>query len=404
MTMFRTQSKTDYNFDEGTITEVDTVRKLCKIKTLSGQNLTNVQYVLGGPGGASRSGDRSSPVMGDRVIVNSSLGFPVIIGFLPRLQTSNNVYPQSINTGNQLVDTGSFSPGGDSTLPDTSSPPDMVQGDRIFTNVGGGMLAILRGGSLLLRSSRLAQIFISKYDDVVKVVSRNWEHFTDLHSDTIKNLGGRLYRYTGYAQNFANSHIENYLYNEYWGDVAQAETAQANYIEPGNPTPDDRIKKESVVNENGGAGVNLMTREVHLTGEVKQQVFNVPQTGYTMIDQTYGETNITAGTMNGASPPSTINPYTSSTQTPAQVTITYNGTNTETINANQINLSFEGNPTFNMNSSGIQAVMGSGEINMSSSSVVISFGSAQVTLNSAGVSCTFGGHFVNVTASGPQFG
>lgn len=401
--MFKTQSSVDYRYEEGTVSEVDTYRKLAKVKTLSGQNLTNVPYMTG-PGGASRSGERSSPVMGDRVVISSVLGYPIIAGFLPRLQTTTNVYPVSINSGNQLVDTGSFSSGGDSTVPDTSSPPDMIGGDRIFTSVGGGILGVLRGGSILLRSSRLAEIFISKWDDLVRVVSRNWEHFTDLHSDTIKNLNGRLYRYTGYSQTFVNSQKENYLFNQYWGDVSQGETAQANYILPGNPTPDDRIYKEAIVNANGGAGVNLMTREVHLTGEVKQQVTNVPQTGYTLIDQTYGQTTVTAGTMNGASPPSAINPYTSSTQTPAQVTITYNGVNTETINANEINLSFGGNPTFNMNSSGIQAIMGSGEINMSSSSIVISFGGAQVTLNSAGVSCTYSGHFVNVTASGPQFG
>jgi hypothetical protein len=360
--MFNNPAPVDKTLEEGTVTEIDAKRKLCRIKTMSGRNLNSVTW-LSSFGGASRGSDRGTPLLGDRVLIDSRLGYPIIIGSAPRLQGSDNIFPLSIDQGAELVDTGSFSPANDNIIPDQNSPADMVSGDRILSSQGGGMVAILRGGSLLLRSSRLAEIFISKWDDVVRVVSRNWEHFTDASADTIKNIAGRVYRYTGYANTAAAGKIENYQYEQFIGDVGLAETSKDTYFDLSGAT-DTRIYKEQVP--------GVLTRQLYLDG--------------------------TSDTKSGAGP------FTRVKQTPAMTEITFNDTNLITIDTNKIFLSFNGNPTVTLSATGIKAVFGGATFTMDNNQIQAVFGGATFTMDGNGVASNFGGHFVNVTSGGVQFG
>ncbi len=375
--MFNHSSPTDSSLDEGTVTEVDSIRKLCRVKTLSGQNLTSVFWPQPS-GGASRGGDRVTPALGDRVTIENRLGFPVISGFLPRLQNMDGAYPVNIDGGETLVDTGSFSAAGAAMTFDQNAAKDMTNGDRLITSAGGGILGILRGGSILLRSSRLAEIFICKWDDLVRVVSRNWEHFTDLSSDTIKNLKGRVFRYTGYAQTFADSKIENYKFNQYFGDVALAEASKTDYENAGEPAADQRIYKEEILTEAGVTGDELYRRELRVDGAQDIVITNAEGTLFTRINMTNGNVLITSS--DGAA-----TTFTKIYHTKDEVKITYNDVNVIKINATQINLSKGGNPTINMDAAGIQAVFGDGQINMSSSSVNTTFSGHFCTVNGSGV-------------------
>lgn len=375
--MFNNPIRPTNDVEEATVTEVDLNGKLCKVKTSSGKNLKGISFIYP-MGGANRGGIRGTPTLGDRVLIDSRLGFPCIAAYLPRLQGVDNTFPIAIDTGEELVETGSFSPAGGEVILDMNSPSDAVVGDQLISSVGGGVIAMLRGGSILLRSSRLAEIFISKWDDVVRVTARNFELFTDLSSETIKNMGGSLYRYAGYAQKFADTKIENYLFNQYWGNVVQGLSSQANYINDTALAPDDRIYKEQIVDAAGGN--ELMYREIHLTGEVDVKV-STPGGTTSQIKQTNNSTLITTTTGGGQ-------PFTKMYQTPAQVTVSFNDTNIVTINTSEIQMSFGGNPTLTMDANGIRAIFGGAEINMSSS----------------GIACTYSGHFMNVTSSGVQTG
>lgn len=360
--MFNNPTPVDKTLEEGSVTEVDAKHFLCRVKTMSGRNLNSVSW-LSSYGGASRGSDRGTPLLGDRVMVDTRLGYPLIIGAAPKLQSSDNVFPLSIDTGTESVDTGSFSPSNDAVMPDQNSPSDMVGGDRIISSQGGGMIAILRGGSLLFRSSRLAEIFISKWDDVVRVVSRNWEHFTDASADVIKSIAGRVYRYSGYSNTFASSKLGSYQYEQFIGDVGLAETSKDNYNDTSGAT-DSRIFKEQVP--------GLLTRELFLDG--------------------------TSDTKSGSGT------FTRVKQTPAVASITYNDVNLATVSTDKIFLSFGGNPTVTLDASGIKAVFGGATFTMDANEIVAVFNGANFTMDANGIKSEFSGHFVNVTSGGVQFG
>ena len=352
--MFNNPVKPSYDTEEGIVTQVDPIRKHCKVKTMTGQNLEQVQW-LEPVGNSSRMGDRLCPVMGDRVKLSYGLGHPVIEGTLPKLQTSDLAFPVNIDTGIMTVDTGDYSPGGGTIIGDTNKPGDLMAGDRVIASTGGGLLAVLRGGSILLRSSRLSEIFLCKWDDLVRIVSRNWEHYTDVSSDIVKNLRGRIYRYTGYTNSFSDSKNESYPLNFYYGDTAIAESVKTNWASPPSTIPATNaiLYKEQVTS----GGSEVMHRTLDTSGDEEIKVTN---------GSVYTQTNLT----------------------PSQVTITYNGQNTIVINSADIIISRSDGAVITLDASGIRAVFGSGEINMSS----------------AGVNTTFGSHFMNVTSSGVQLG
>lgn len=346
--MLNNPSKIDNTFDEGTVTEVDPIRSFCKVKTLRGQNLDQVQW--GQPsGGSSRAGDRVTPVMGDRVVVMHGLGYPLIILFLPRTQTSDSAFPINIDTGTLAVDTGNFSPEGVNAINDVNKAGDLSVGDRVIASSGGGILAVLRGGSLLMRSSRLAEIFISKWDDVVRIVSRNFEHFTDVSSDIVKNIKGRVYRYTGYAATSDAAKIENYGYNLYYGDVALAQAVKTGYQNAGAPP----------------ASSSIIFREEVPAGSMYRIVDGVSGA----VTQVVGQTKI----------------Y----QDGTKVTVDFGGNHIATWDGSQIKLDYEGQQTVTVNGSVIDLKHSSG---------------AEVNLSSDGAKTTFNGHFVNVTSGGVQMG
>jgi hypothetical protein len=352
--MFNNPSSVDSLLEEGVVTEVDIKNKLCKVRTLSGQKLSGVRWQLP-VGGSTRSGDRISPTLGDQVYISYGLGYPLITGSASKLQNGENIFSSGIDTGEQLIDTGNFSESGGNVIGDQNAPKDMLVGDRVIGSSGGGLIALLRAGSVLLRSSRLAEIFISKWDDCVRIVSRNFEHFTDVSSDIVKNIKGRVYRYTGYAKSFNDGKVEDYSYHQYYGDTALAEAVKTDYQNAGAlPAASNVIYKEQVT----GTGGELLYRELHLDG-MHDLVIKMGSV-FTRIKNTNGE-----------------------------VTITYNDVNVIKVNATEISLKKGGDQ--------ISAVL-------TDSSVVTKFNGAVHTLDSTGVSSTFGGHFIKVTSGGVSFG
>ena len=381
--MFSNPTKIDYSLDEGTVTEVDATRKFCKVKTMSGQNLDAVKWLYSS-GGSSRGGDRSTPRLGDAVVIHNGLGYPLIIGYLPRIAGGDNIFSSPIDVGEQLVDTGNFSYGSNDVRPDQNAPKDMVSGDRIIGSEGGGFIALLRAGSVLLRSSRLAEIFVCKWDDLVRVVSRNWEHFTDLSSDTIKHIGGRLYRYTGYANNVGEGLSENYKFNQYWGDVSLGEKGKADYIniqDGAGPAQDDRIYKEEIVTGSGASDTLRYTREIHLTGEHFVRVQNDGNTLFSQMDVTNTTADIKTSSGDGST-------FTHFQQTKDQTIVSYNDTNIITINKDEILLNFSGDPTILMDANGVHAKFGSATMNLLGSTATINFGGTTFVLDGSTITGT----------------
>ena len=357
--MFNNPVKPDSRQDEGTVMQVDLRRQACKVLTLNGQKLDNVQW-LQPYGGNERHGDRVSPRMGDRVMLSYGLGYPVIVGFLPRSQSGTASFPLSIDSGQAPVDTGNYAPGTPGLVGDASKPQDMLLGDRVIGSQGGGMIGLLRAGSVLVRSSRAAEIFLSRLGDLVRVVSRNFEHFTDLSSDVIRNHKGRVYRYLGVSNLFGKAKLEDYQYHQYYGDTVAAEAVKTRYNDPPStiPTMGSVIFKEQVTGQAGDQPrAELMRRTLDLAGTEEVYITN-------------GESFTRMRATNGV------------------LTFSFGDQHTITVNKDKINAHHGGGA----------------DIVLTSDGIVSTFGSGKVEMNSSGVNTTFSGHFCKVNGSGVELG
>ena len=354
--MFNHETQIDPSIDEGVVIEVDASRKLCKVKTITGRNLVNVRW-LSPFGGSTRAGSRSVPVYGDSVLLSLGLGNPIILGFLPKVQTQDELGPVSINSNNTLIDTGNYGIKSDGAALDRNRPKEMVSGDQILSSPGGGLLAVLRGGSILVRSSRLAEVFLSKLQDLVRIVSRNFEHFTDVSSDVVRNFQNRVYRYVGYTKVATDARTENYTYHQFYGDVAAAMAIKTNYANySGTPSTDDIIAKERVTDSTGVT--EKMRREIHLDGKTDLVITN--GANFTRVVSTGGDVQVTYNDSNVVKVNAT------------ELSLNYGTVNSIVVNGSSVTLSQNGNPT--------------------------------IVMNSSGIAMTFGTHYVNITGAGVSFG
>ena len=291
--MFSNPAPVDKSLTEGIVTEVDTLRNVCKVKTQFNKQLIGVRWLIPS-GGASRSGIRTGPTMGDMVVIDSRLGSPLIIGYLPKSQSNAEAETsqQSLCNNSRTQETGNFtsSPCVNAGI-DVNKPSDQVSGDHIIQTQGGGLLAMLRGGSVLLRSSSFSEFFLSRWSSLARLVSDNFEHFTSLSTDVIKNYRGRVYRYTGYAKNYVEAKTETYRYHEFTGDTSIAEGVKATYNSPLTmpPAANTILRKEQVTDP----VAELMHHTLDLDGTDEVVVKNSGGTSFTRIKQTNGVVTIT---------------------------------------------------------------------------------------------------------------
>lgn len=354
----------DSNFMEGIVSSVDIERMFCQVKTNKGQNISSVTWLLSS-GGGDRGGSHEGPSIGDRVMITAALGYPVIIGFLPKRE-DGEAFPQPIDSGSALNDTGNLSPIRSGSVTNIGKPGDMVVGDSITSSKGGGVFGVLRSGSIILKASRLAQVFICKLDDLVRIVGRNYELFTDLSSKAHVSIRGRIYGFFGASDTLANSRLGKYKYKEFLGDTALAEHLEDNYqnVDPTSfPVANTIIKKEIILDATNNP---LMVETTDLSGESKKIIqTSAGASNSTTVDHLPSKHNVTsvAGSAVGVVDvtPSTI------------IISSTNGTLSEAV--------------------------------FTSSSATITYNnSATIVANASGINCTFGGHFVTIDSSGVHLG
>ena len=308
--------------EEGTIVQVDAKGMVCKVKTLRGQILPTVPYPI--PfGGSDRSGLRFAPQVGNRVVLNYGLGYPIIQCYLPRSQGVSGATPLTLHDGSGSPEVGGFGYSSD-MLGDQNKPTDIHDGDNVLSSLGGAIVATLRAGTVLLRGSRLAEITLSKLGSLVRIVSRNWEHFTDVGSDVVKNYKGRVYRYTGYAKTYALSKVEDYRLHFYYGDVPAAETIKTNYnAYSGSPATSNIQYKEQITD----GTQEVMRRTLDVSGHEEVWIKNGSE-------------------------------FIRVLKTGASITLSWNDQNTVTINSSIIKAHHSSGADVTLNSSGVVATMG----------------------------------------------
>lgn len=176
-----------------TVMAVDVVRKVCKCTSDTGEILSEVRWVVP-MGGTDGTGLSVHPLEGSRVLVDTSSGFPFIIGSIP-IDSAGDVKRTNINRQDvsepDTADYSSVSMGVIIRGPGT--PKDQRVGDNLFTADGGGLMGLLASGTAIIKSSPMAQIISSRFGDLVRIVSRNFEHFTEVDSNIKASIRGKTF-------------------------------------------------------------------------------------------------------------------------------------------------------------------------------------------------------------------
>ncbi len=343
---------------EATVQSVDVARFVCTVKTLRGQRYDNV--IWGMPsGGSGRSGVSFTPKMGDRVKLSTGMGYPVIDSFLPRIDR-DPTSPISIDTGSTPGDTGKLT-NMDGSSYNSSKAGDQVAGDHIISSEGGGFLAVLRGGTVMMKAAALAQVIVTKLDECVRIVGRSIEFFSELGVEVTASVKGTAYKYVAYAMTPAEGRQGIFRYQEFYGDTSTAEALKDNYelgSAGGSVTPGGPLRKIMVVD---ASGLPLRVETVDALGSVSTVTKTADGVSSSVVNYANGQWDLT--TTNGT--------FCTIRQTKDTIFVTYNNDSSITMNATGV-VTKKGSTTH------------------------------QVLVDS--VLSDASGHFVHVTPAGVQFG
>ena len=244
-------SPKESDYVRGTVTAVDIVRSVCKVRTEDGRFLTNVGWKHN-YGGLGRSGENAAPVPREIVYVKQVDLNTFCIEGSPRINSYD--IEDKLFIGSYQSEDDDFyrhynlSFVRDKTEAGTSRPKDQIPGDRTITQ-GGGILGVTGSGSIIAKASALANIFITKIDDVVRVMSRNYEQFSEAAKKIQANVIGRVYEYHAWYYLRNSSRVDSPEYWEARGDVSAAEDAKGNYIGKSSLPSQDGTVRKSVVDE-----------------------------------------------------------------------------------------------------------------------------------------------------------
>jgi len=139
-----------------------------------------------------RGGEICIPRKGQPVRIDYALGRPVVI--LSHQIPSNPPHTQATDDRpllTQGVDDSSTRTGSAPTSLNHGLPRGTLPGDKAWVGDEGNLVAVLSGGLSLLKGSEYSQIIASRLGDLVRIVSRNFEHFSDFGEIHIKNEGGK---------------------------------------------------------------------------------------------------------------------------------------------------------------------------------------------------------------------
>ena len=157
------------------------------VASRDGEPLTGVPRLLDSPGSAEI-------LPRDTIVaIHDELGFWVVdrvlsIGVINRQDVTT---PQiSAVTGGGAQDPV-YAGGGDTNSRPVNGPDDITEGDISKVGVDGNLMAILRGGTNVMKSSQMAQVRTHSINDLVEILSENFRHITCMGEMNIKNTGGK---------------------------------------------------------------------------------------------------------------------------------------------------------------------------------------------------------------------
>jgi hypothetical protein len=345
--MLSSPHKVNPSFIEATVLHVNSKTFTCSVKTIIGQIYSDVRWLMP-TGGYTETGLHVTPNIQDRVLVITSLGYPLIIGCIPKLGAYNGETP-SMTDSAPMVEVGSSSTLKGKVSANPSKPSDYLPGDFVYTVRGGGLLAILSSGIAILKASTLAQIIITKFEGLVRIVSRNYQRFSDSSTYVSVNMKGRLYDWFGSDWLMSRNKNNTERYEEVYGDVAAGEVLRGAPA-PGIslPSRDTRIRKQALKDASGNV---VMVETLYEDGHVIVRVQNTSNSNTSTYTNSSTNEVINGGgntstksssnssiteSVSGGGGTSTISINTSG------ISIDYNGVSTCTLNGSQSSLESNG--------------------------------------------------------------
>jgi hypothetical protein len=390
-------------FVEATVLSVDPIRFMCSVKTINNKIMQEVRWLLP-TGGFTESGMHFTPNIQDRVLVSTSLGYPLILGCIPRLGAYAGE-TSSATGAEPSPDMGTDSEVSGAAMNNPSKPADFSTGDFMFTARGGALLGVLTSGIAILKASSLAQIVMSRYDGLVRIVGRNYQRFSDVSSRVAANMRGRLYEWFGMDWDITKNQSGQERYQEVYGDVAAGEVLRdhtASTTVP--PAQDARIRKQWLKDAVGNSiMIETLYNDGHLTFVV--QSWNTAPTPAIVNSNT--QTNVDASSNTTVTDGTNISHI---TITPASLVVasTDGGGNTSTITLSPTSILVDNNGkakgTFGAASTVVE-FNGKGKGTFTDTSAIIDYnGTSTGTFDASQASLTSGGHFCTVTAGGVALG
>lgn len=345
-----------------TVTAVDIKRGVCKCLGDRGESYSNV--LIGNSGGANYY-----PIENSRVVIDTSSGQPVILCSLPSESLEpikrSNIINQNINEDDIADYTDFYSDG----VIRGSRPDDQRIGDQIVSTEGGGLFGMLRSGTFIAKASSTCQMVFSRIGDLARIVSRNFEHFTDMDSTYKVSTRGRVFSIREIFRNPTKSRAEEPNLEILEGDVAAAEAIGKGYTlvaEADVPTvTDDLIVKKVYTKDDAGAITSTDTLDI-----------NGARTS-----------NITDGT-----------DYTNRRYDKLSGHIDVNDKVTIDYDINGIRISADGKVTYDINSSGALTVYAQGDVTISTDANATVNASGNATVDAGGNAVIGAGGNVDVTA------
>ena len=257
-----------------TVTAVDLTRAVCKCISDLGEVLTDVRWLI--PTGGTDGGNSSyHPVENSKVFVDISSGFPFILGSLLNEGTTDvrrpNIGRQDTDEP-QIADYTTISVG--DLIRGPGTPRDQRPGDILNTSDGGALQGVLSSGTVINKASPLAQIICSRYGDLVRVVARNYERFSDVDEEYKVSVRGRVFSLMNTYRTPTESRNEVPSFTRLEGDVLAAELVGKNYASykaddfPEVPEDDGIVVKEYTSKE----GVVTSTLTEDIEGNVHREI------------------------------------------------------------------------------------------------------------------------------------
>ncbi len=229
----------------GTVIDVFPNSYTCTVSTGHGVKYSGLSF--GKAGMYANSFESYIPEVGTPVLLIKSAGTVEILKFMPPKGRGEPNYPVTsytrVNSNTETENNTSKD-----FIYQAGQPIGTLQGDYVVGNSEGSYLAILRGGMVQIGTGPNSSLFTFSMDDLVRLVSRNYQHFHDAGTLQISNDEGEV----------TTERYHSMMYFETLGEEAEGSDISVDDSDPNTmrkkKTPFDRTARSRLHEFTGWLG------------------------------------------------------------------------------------------------------------------------------------------------------